>query len=90
MTVWHRVVNRAQGFVTSQFLSFISVHLSWVRRRNAGMYKATDDPCFMVFTVVVFTDHCLFCFPHLLDVAYTLYMHGINAKKSRDRVYPPR
>lgn len=50
------------------------------------MYKVTDDPCFMVSVVVAFIDLCLVWFAHFLDVAYTLYTHGINAKKSRDRV----
>ena len=72
--------------MTSQFLSFISVHLSWVRRGKAGMYKATGNSCFMVSVVVAFIDLCLVCFAHFLDVVYTLYTHGINAKKSRDRV----
>lgn len=58
MTVLRKVVTWAQGVVTSQFHSFISVHLSWVRRRNVGMYKATDNPGFMVYAVVVFMELC--------------------------------
>jgi len=54
------------------------------------MYKVTDDPSFMVSSVVVFIDLCLFCVAHFLDVAYTLYTHGINAKNSRDPDFPFR
>ena len=50
------------------------------------MYKAIDHLCFIASAVAGFIDHCLFCFAHFLDVAYTLYTHGINANKSRDRV----
>ena len=47
----------------------------------------TDNPCFIVPAVVAFIDLCLVCFAHFLDVADTLYTHGINAiKKTRDRV----
>ena len=87
MTVWYRVATRVQGFQTSsQLLSFISVYLSWVHRGNAGMYKATYDSCFMAFVLVWCTVICLFWLAHFLDVGYTLYTHGINAKRSRDRV----
>jgi len=51
------------------------------------MYKVIGDSCFIV---VGFTDLCLFCFAHTLDVAYTLHTRGINAKKWRDRVTPSR
>lgn len=87
MTIWRGVVTRVQGFMTSsQLSSFISVYLSWVRRGNAGMYKASGGSRLVVFIVVQFIDLCLFCFAYILDVAHTLYTHGTNAKKSHDRV----
>ena len=72
------VVTRAQGFMTSsQSLSFISVHLSWFRRGNAGVHKAIDDSCFICTNTVVtgFMGLCLFPPAHFLDLSYTLYAH---------------
>lgn len=66
-------VTRAQGFMTSQVLSFISVHLSWVRRTNAGMYEVHDDSCFIVYILVLCMALCLLCsfFRRRLHVVYT-------------------
>jgi len=67
---------------SSRFRSFISVYLSWVRRGNAGVYKATDD--FVYDTLVgLFRSFKYRC---RLHVVYTL----TSAKNSRDRVVPSR
>ena len=47
---------------SSRFLSFISAYLSWVRRGNAGMYKASGGSCM---------DSLFRLFCSFLDVAYT-------------------
>lgn len=89
MTVWDGL-RGLWTLIFPSFIPFISVHLSWVGRGNVGMYKVTDDLCFIVSNVVVFVDLCLFRVAHFLDVAYTLYTHGINAKKSHNPVVPFR
>ena len=77
MILWQRVVTRAQGFVTSQFLSFISVCLSWVRRGNAGAYKVINDTglCFMIIHSCWSCVSLFVSFRSFLGFAYTLYTH---------------
>jgi len=52
------------------------------------MWKAVDDSCFNI-VVIRFMDLFLFRFANFLNLAYTLYTHGTNAKKTHDRVFLP-